>query len=119
MSMGLTHRESETLAFLREYVAANNGAAPSFDDVKDHLGLKSKSGIHRLLTALEERGLIRRISKRARAIEIIDRSVVICPHCGHVAGSAKCRAAASLEQASRENCSQTIPIATLAGATLR
>ena len=48
-----------------------DGVPPSFDEMKDALGLKSKSGIHRLITALEERGFIRRLPNRARALEVI------------------------------------------------
>ncbi|MCZ2982761.1 hypothetical protein NYY70_21515, partial [Acinetobacter baumannii] len=47
------------------------GVPPSFDEMKDALDLKSKSGIHRLITALEERGFLRRLPNRARAIEVI------------------------------------------------
>ena len=48
-----------------------SGVVPSFDEMKDALGLKSKSGIHRLITSLEERGFIRRLPHRARALEIL------------------------------------------------
>src|SRR5258708_20660431 len=48
-----------------------SGVPPSFDEMKDALDLRSKSGIHRLITALEERGYIRRLEKRARALEIV------------------------------------------------
>jgi repressor LexA len=50
---------------------ADSGISPSFDEMKDALGLKSKSGVHRLITGLEERGFIRRLPHRARAIEIV------------------------------------------------
>jgi len=56
--------------FIHERVR-ESGVPPSFDEMKDALDLKSKSGIHRLITALEERGFLRRIEKRARALEII------------------------------------------------
>ena len=52
--------------------SAKSGMPPSFDEMKDALDLKSKSGIHRLITALEERGFLRRMEKRARALEIIN-----------------------------------------------
>ena len=52
-------------------VCAKSGVPPSFDEMKDALDLKSKSGIHRLITALEERGFIRRLPNRARALEVI------------------------------------------------
>ena len=67
----LTAKQRELLNFLKNYQAEFDHA-PSFDEMKDAIGLKSKSGIHRLVSALEERGHIRRLANRARAIEIID-----------------------------------------------
>lgn len=69
--MGLTHRERDLLAFLTRFIAENNGAAPSFDEMREYLGLQAKSGVYRILTALEERGHIVRMRNRARAIEIV------------------------------------------------
>ena len=66
----LTRKQLELLEFIRARVA-RDGVPPSFDEMKDALELKSKSGIHRLITALEERGFIRRLAHRARAIEIV------------------------------------------------
>lgn len=66
----LTRKQYELLMFIHERVR-ETGIPPSFDEMKDALDLKSKSGIHRLITALEERGYLRRMEKRARAIEII------------------------------------------------
>ena len=66
----LTKKQYELLMFIHERVR-ESGVPPSFDEMKDALDLKSKSGIHRLITALEERGFLRRIEKRARALEII------------------------------------------------
>ena len=66
----LTQKQLELLTFLTNNLK-KNGVAPSFDEMKDALDLKSKSGIHRLVSALEERGFIRRLPNRARAIEII------------------------------------------------
>ena len=66
----LTRKQHELLRFIHERVR-ESGVPPSFDEMKDALDLKSKSGIHRLITALEERGFLRRIEKRARALEII------------------------------------------------
>lgn len=66
----LTRKQYELLMFIRERVR-ESGVPPSFDEMKDALNLKSKSGIHRLITALEERGFLRRIEKRARAMEIV------------------------------------------------
>src|SRR5215475_10856400 len=66
----LTRKQYELLMFIHERVR-ETGIPPSFDEMKDALDLKSKSGIHRLITALEERGFIKRLQKRARALEII------------------------------------------------
>jgi repressor LexA len=66
----LTRKQLELLEFIRLRVDAE-GVPPSFDEMKDALELKSKSGIHRLITALEERGFIRRLAHRARALEIV------------------------------------------------
>ena len=65
-----TRKQMELLDFIRERMDAE-GVPPSFDEMKEALDLKSKSGIHRLITALEERGFIRRLAHRARAIEIV------------------------------------------------
>ncbi len=66
----LTRKQRELLLFINLRLQ-EEGIPPSFDEMKDALGLKSKSGIHRLITALEERGFIRRLPNRARALEII------------------------------------------------
>jgi repressor LexA len=66
----LTRKQLELLDFIQNRTA-RDGVPPSFDEMKDALDLRSKSGIHRLITALEERGFIRRLAHRARAIEII------------------------------------------------
>jgi repressor LexA len=66
----LTRKQYELLRFINERLK-EAGVPPSFDEMKDALDLRSKSGIHRLITALEERGFIRRLPNRARAIEVI------------------------------------------------
>ncbi len=66
----LTRKQQLLLQFIHERMQAE-GVPPSFDEMKDALELKSKSGIHRLITALEERGFIRRLPNRARALEVI------------------------------------------------
>lgn len=66
----LTRKQLELLDFIRQRIDAD-GVPPSFDEMKDALELKSKSGIHRLIIALEERGFIRRLAHRARALEIL------------------------------------------------
>jgi len=66
----LTAKQRELLVFINQRIR-ETGVSPSFDEMKEALDLKSKSGIHRLITALEERGFIRRLPHRARALEIL------------------------------------------------
>jgi repressor LexA len=66
----LTRKQYELLVYIDKQLR-HNGVSPSFDEMKDALGLKSKSGIHRLITGLEERGFIRRLPHRARALEVL------------------------------------------------
>jgi repressor LexA len=66
----LTRKQLELLDFIKSRMDVD-GVPPSFDEMKDALDLRSKSGIHRLITALEERGFIRRLAHRARALEIV------------------------------------------------
>jgi len=66
----LTKKQRELLLFINQRLTAT-GISPSFDEMKDALRLKSKSGIHRLVSGLEERGFIRRLPHRARALEVI------------------------------------------------
>ena len=66
----LTKKQLDLLDFINRRVQ-RDGVPPSFDEMKEALDLRSKSGIHRLITALEERGFIRRLAHRARAIEIV------------------------------------------------
>ena len=66
----LTRKQMELLVFVHERLK-ESGIPPSFDEMKDALDLRSKSGIHRLVKALEERGFIKRLPNRARAIEVI------------------------------------------------
>lgn len=68
----LTGKQRELLNFLSGYLA-DNQHSPSFDEMREAVGLASKSGIHRLVTGLEERGYIRRLPNRARAIEILEK----------------------------------------------
>ena len=65
----LTKKQHELLMFINQRLIAT-GVAPSFDEMKDALNLRSKSGIHRLISGLEERGFIRRLAHRARALEV-------------------------------------------------
>ena len=66
----LTRKQLDLLEFIHKRLQ-KDGVPPSFDEMKEALDLRSKSGIHRLITALEERGFIRRLAHRARAIEIL------------------------------------------------
>ena len=66
----LTRKQNELLRFIHERLQ-EEGVPPSFEEMKDALDLRSKSGIHRLIMALEERGFIRRLPNRARAIEVL------------------------------------------------
>jgi repressor LexA len=82
----LTRKQFELLRFVHERLT-ETGVPPSFDEMKDALDLRSKSGIHRLITALEERGFIRRLPNRARAIEVIKLPDSV----GHGLGTARSR----------------------------
>ena len=66
----LTAKQRELLMFIRQRLD-ENGISPSFDEMREALDLKSKSGVHRLISALEERGFIRRLPNRARALEVV------------------------------------------------
>jgi repressor LexA len=77
----LTRKQYELLRFIHERLK-ESGVPPSFDEMKDALDLRSKSGIHRLITALEERGFIRRLPNRARAIEVIKLPETVSPGMG-------------------------------------
>lgn len=74
----LTRKQLELLMFINER-QKESGIPPSYDEMKDALDLRSKSGIHRLITALEERGFIRRLPNRARALEVIKLPEAVAP----------------------------------------
>ena len=82
----MTPKQRDLLVYIAKYQAEHQ-ASPSFDEMMDHLGLHSKSGPHRMLTALREQGLILRQEHRARRIIITDEGIaalsngVICPIC--------------------------------------
>ena len=82
----LTRKQFELLRFIHERLK-EQGVPPSFDEMKDALDLRSKSGIHRLITALEERGFIRRLPNRARAIEVIKLPELVAHGIGPAARS--------------------------------
>ncbi|WP_439647308.1 LexA family protein [Antarcticirhabdus aurantiaca] len=70
-TVGLTEKQGTAYRFICDY-ADERGHTPSYDEIGAALGLASKSGVHRIVTALEERGRIRRRPNRARAIEIVE-----------------------------------------------
>jgi DNA-binding MarR family transcriptional regulator len=67
---GLTRRESEALSFIRAYGAASDGVSPSYAEIASAIGLKAKSGVHRIIVRLEERGHLRRLAGRARSLAV-------------------------------------------------
>jgi repressor LexA len=77
----LTQKQYELLKFIHERLK-EAGVPPSFEEMKDALDLRSKSGIHRLITALEERGFIRRLPNRARALEVVRLPETVAPGLG-------------------------------------
>ena len=74
----LTRKQYELLMFIHERLK-EAGVPPSFEEMKEALDLRSKSGIHRLITALEERGFIRRLAHRARALEVVKLPESVAP----------------------------------------
>jgi len=66
----LTRKQHELICFIHDRLA-DTGVSPSFEEMKDALDLKSKSGVHRLISALEERGFLKRLANRARALEVV------------------------------------------------
>lgn len=113
----LTKKQKDLLLFIHSRVQ-ETGVSPSFDEMKDALELKSKSGIHRLITALEERGFIRRLAHRARALEILKLPEGVQSSANEVA-SAKAKsnvvsladaALKSSSEASSDPSSMTVPV---------
>jgi repressor LexA len=74
----LTAKQHELLNFIHERLSAT-GVSPSFDEMREALDLKSKSGVHRLISALEERQFIRRLPNRARALEVLKMPEIVAP----------------------------------------
>lgn len=80
MSVGLTRTQADLLGFIARYQTAHDGASPSFGEMAAELGHKSKAHIGEMLDALEQRGHIRRLPNKARAIEVIpQRAVTLRP----------------------------------------
>lgn len=77
--MGLTPRQSNLFGFIRSYKNEND-VAPTYGEMAAYLDLRSKSGIARLVEGIEERGLIRRLPNKARAIEIVAPVLELSPH---------------------------------------
>ena len=109
----LTRKQHELLMFIHERIK-ESGVSPSFDEMKEALDLASKSGIHRLITALEERGFLRRLPHRARALEVVKLpqqattpSIVsfICED--RLTGSSRCRDRAVVQSAVSSVSSRT------------
>lgn len=69
--ISLTHQQARLLDFIKGYQEFHKGISPSFDEMRAEMGLASKSGIHQLVNRLIERGAIRKIPDRARAIEVL------------------------------------------------
>ena len=97
----LTRKQLQLLEFIHRRVQ-RDGIPPSFDEMKEALDLRSKSGIHRLITALEERGYIRRLAHRARAIEIVRLPDAMAQGAGQARAS---------ETARHDAPSGTVPVA--------
>ena len=74
----LTSKQRELLLFIHQRIK-ESGVSPSFDEMKEALDLASKSGIHRLITALEERGFLRRLPHKARALEVLKMPEAAAP----------------------------------------
>ncbi|HEX7967751.1 MAG TPA: transcriptional repressor LexA [Stellaceae bacterium] len=88
----LTRKQYELLVFINRRLS-DGGVSPSFEEMKEALGLKSKSGIHRLISGLEERGFIRRLPHRARALEVVrlPEDTAVIGARGRAAGSERSR----------------------------
>lgn len=69
--IGLTEQQARLLKYIEDYAKDNGGMCPTYQEIMEWLGLRSKSGVHRIITALEERGRIRRKANRARALDIV------------------------------------------------
>lgn len=108
----LTRKQIDLLKLIQTRMEAD-GVAPSFDEMKDALDLRSKSGIHRLITALEERGFIRRLPHRARAIEVLKLPDALAKQGGEVRvidGGARERPKAPAKAMPVDASAMTLPI---------
>lgn len=100
----LTRKQHDLLLFIHDRLA-ETGVSPSFEEMKEALDLKSKSGVHRLISALEERNFIRRLPNRARALEVLRMPETMAGKTAPPAPAAKAAAkpAATVPQAANEN----------------
>ena len=102
----LTKKQYELLLFINERLK-ETGVSPSFDEMKEALNLKSKSGIHRLITALEERGFIKRLAHRARALEVVKLPDTIA---SSMSAPTRAPAAANAPQAANDDNAVTVSV---------
>lgn len=81
-----THSEKQVYDFIKTRIDETGGVCPTFSEIGQHVGLKSKSGVHRILTQLETKGFIVRMKVRKQAIAIVEKNAVdlTCPHCQQV-----------------------------------
>ncbi|WP_424133913.1 transcriptional repressor LexA [Roseomonas chloroacetimidivorans] len=106
----LTRKQHELLTFIDKHLR-NTGFSPSFEEMKEALNLKSKSGIHRLITALEERGFLKRRAHRARALEVLRMPDSLAPRAAQaaVAAAAPAPAPAFAPNVIRGNFAPNLP----------
>ena len=116
----LTLKQKELLDYI-SLINSKRGICPSYEEMKNKLNLKSKSGIHRIISALEERGFIRKLANKARAIEVIDTNIAISknkevtnkvieiPHYGKIA------AGTPIEAISNSSTTITAPLSMMQG----
>ncbi|MDA8544228.1 transcriptional repressor LexA [Alphaproteobacteria bacterium] len=102
----LTKKQYELLLFINERLK-ETGVSPSFDEMKEALNLKSKSGIHRLITALEERGFIKRLAHRARALEVVKLPDTMA---SSMSAPTRAPAAANAPQAANDDNAVTVSV---------
>ena len=105
----LTRKQHELLMFIHERIK-ESGVSPSFDEMKDALDLASKSGIHRLITALEERGFLRRLPHRARALEVVKLPEQAAPGRGRAPFKPQLVGSAPPPRPTAANDAQTLPV---------
>ena len=102
----LTKKQYELLLFINERLK-ETGVSPSFDEMKEALNLKSKSGIHRLITALEERGFIKRLAHRARALEVVKLPDTMA---SSMSAPSRAPSAANAPQAANDDTAVTVSV---------